>query len=103
MEKRIKDLLLTRLLTTQELSEYSGLSEEAIQKRLERGKIDGVLKGRTYLFDRKDFVPAPSRAWSEGQAGGQAPEGEKEGAGRDATTGGAREGLPEEATDSNLG
>lgn len=57
MEKRIKDLLLSRLLTTQELSEYTGLSEEAIQKRLERGKIDGVLKGRTYLFDRRDFVP----------------------------------------------
>ena len=51
-------MLSERFLTTQELSEYTGLREATIQKRVERGEIDCVLKGNTYLFDRNDFPPA---------------------------------------------
>ena len=57
MDANIKRLLAERLLTTKELSQYTGLPEVTIKKRVERGKIDYMLKGRTYLFDREDFAP----------------------------------------------
>lgn len=57
MDANIKRLLAERLLTTKELSQYTGLPEVTIKKRVERGKINYMLKGRTYLFDREDFAP----------------------------------------------
>lgn len=55
MNTKTKKLLRTELLTTKELSAYLGVKEVTIKKWVERGKVDYVLKGRTYLFDRRDF------------------------------------------------
>ena len=57
MNPKTKKLLLTELLTTRELSEYTGVKEATIKQWVARGKVDYVLKGRTYLFDRRDFTP----------------------------------------------
>jgi excisionase family DNA binding protein len=55
MDKRLKDLLRSRILTTREVAELTGLTEAAVKKRVERGKLDAVLKGNNWLFDRRDF------------------------------------------------
>jgi len=57
MDANIKRLLAERLLTTKELSLYTGLPEVTIKKRVERVRSTTLLKGRTYLFDRTDFAP----------------------------------------------
>lgn len=54
MNARIRKLLEDRILTTHELSQVTGMSEVAIRKRVERGQLPCVKKGRTYLFDQKD-------------------------------------------------
>jgi excisionase family DNA binding protein len=70
MNWRTKTMLARRFLTTRELSEQTGMREATIQKRVERGEIDCVLKGNTYLFDRNDFSP-PSAGAHAGAGGMQ--------------------------------
>lgn len=67
MDARIRNLLETRILTTRELSELTGIPEITIQKRVERGQIECVKKGRTYLFDSADF-PVHHPVAKDGQA-----------------------------------
>jgi len=55
MDLRIRKLLESRILTTRELSGLTGIPEVTIKKRVERGQIQCVKKGRTYLFDSADF------------------------------------------------
>jgi excisionase family DNA binding protein len=82
MHARTRTFIQERLLTTQELSDLTGVPAPTLQKWAERGKVDCVLKGRTYLFDREDFadfrrpprgavLPTPGERRS-GQAGGTA-------------------------------
>jgi excisionase family DNA binding protein len=55
MHQRTRHFIENRLLTTQELAALLRVPAVTIQKWVERGKVDYVLKGRTYLFDRMDF------------------------------------------------
>ena len=63
MDPHIQALLQERILTTAELSALTGVPEPTLKKRVERGTVACVKKGRTYLFDRRDFE----------EAGGEAP------------------------------
>ena len=61
MNARTRTFIEQRLLTTQEASALSGIPVITLQKRVERGILDAVLKGRTYLFDRKDIEQLAKR------------------------------------------
>ena len=50
------------LLTTQEASALSGLPVVTLQKRVERGTLEAVVKGRTYLFERGDIEQITKRS-----------------------------------------
>ena len=55
MDSRTRAFLTDEIATTARLDELTGISEHTLQKRAERGKIDFVKQGRTYLFLVKDF------------------------------------------------
>ena len=55
MDIKTRRFIEERLLTTQELSELLEVPAVTVQQWASRHKVDWVLKGRTYLFDRKDF------------------------------------------------
>ncbi len=56
MNTPTRRLLETRILSTAELSVLIGVPMITLQKWAERGQVDFVKKGRTYLFDRRDFA-----------------------------------------------
>ena len=56
MNAATRRLLETRILSTAELAALTGIPMITLQKWAERGQIDYVKKGRTYLFDRRDFA-----------------------------------------------
>ncbi len=56
MNTSTRRLLETRILSTAELSVLIGVPMITLQKWAERGQVDFVKKGRTYLFDRRDFA-----------------------------------------------
>ena len=56
MNAATRCLLETRILSTAELAALTGVPMITLQKWAERGQIDYVKKGRTYLFDRRDFA-----------------------------------------------
>ncbi len=56
MNTPTRRLLETRILSTAELSVLIGVPMITLQKWAERGHVDFVKKGRTYLFDRRDFA-----------------------------------------------
>lgn len=65
MNNSTRHLLETFIVSTAELSVLTGLPMITIQKWVERGQVDCVKKGRTYLFDRRDFtgqIPAKADA-----------------------------------------
>lgn len=55
MHKATHRFLTETLLTTEELAAYTGWSTTKIKQDFHRGKISGVKKGRTLLFDKRDF------------------------------------------------
>ena len=55
MNKNTRHLLETYIVTTAELSALTGMPMITLQKWVEREQIECVKKGRTYLFDRRDF------------------------------------------------
>lgn len=55
MNARTRAFIEQRLLTTQEASALTGIPAVTLQKRAERGTLDAVVKGRTYLFERRDI------------------------------------------------
>lgn len=55
MNNSTRHLLETFIVSTAELSALTGIPMITIQKWVERGQVDCVKKGRTYLFDRRDF------------------------------------------------
>ena len=55
MNSRTKQLLETVILTTAELSAKTGIPEPTLQKWAQRGTVQAVKKGRTLLFDLRDF------------------------------------------------
>jgi hypothetical protein len=61
MTDETREFIETELLTTQELSAYTGIKPAALKRRVLRGTIDYVLKGNTYLFAKSDFPPVPRR------------------------------------------
>ena len=62
MNARTRAFFEERLLTTQEASRLTGIPAVTLQKRVERGSLGAVMKGRTYLFDRKDIERLARRA-----------------------------------------
>ncbi len=56
MNNSTRHLLETFIVSTAELSALTGVPIITLQKRVERGQVDCVKKGRTYLFDRRDFA-----------------------------------------------
>lgn len=65
MNNSTRHLLETFIVSTAELSALTGIPMITIQKWVERGQVDCVKKGRTYLFDRRDF---PSHTPTEAAA-----------------------------------
>ena len=59
MNSRIQHLLETTILTTAELSVKTGIPEATLQKWAQRGTVQAVKKGRTLLFDLRDFDQRP--------------------------------------------
>lgn len=59
MNSRIQHLLETTILTTAELSLKTGIPEATLQKWAQRGTVQAVKKGRTLLFDLRDFDQRP--------------------------------------------
>lgn len=55
MNRNTRHLLETVIVSTSELSAHTGIPMINIQKWVERGQVDCVKKGRTYLFDLRDF------------------------------------------------
>jgi hypothetical protein len=55
MNSQTRQYITDVLLTTKELSELIGVSEITLQKRYERDNRIAVLKGKTLLWDRRDF------------------------------------------------
>lgn len=55
MNNSTRRLLETTILTTAELSERTGIPEATLQKWAQRGTVQAVKKGRTLLFDVRDF------------------------------------------------
>lgn len=69
MNKSTRQLLETFIVSTSELSTLTGIPMITIQKWVERGQVDCVKKGRTYLFDCRDFagqieIPAVGPEWT---------------------------------------
>lgn len=56
MNSSTRHLLETFILSTAELSAFTGIPMITLQKWAERGQVDCVMKGRTRLFDRRDFA-----------------------------------------------
>ena len=56
MNNSTRHLLEAFIVSTAELSALTGVPIITLQKRVERGQVDCVKKGRTYLFDRRDFA-----------------------------------------------
>ena len=56
MNNSTRHLLDTFIVSTAELSALTGIPMITIQKWVERGQVDFIKKGRTYLFDRRDFT-----------------------------------------------
>jgi len=56
MNNSTRRLLETFIVSTAELSALTGIPMVTLQKWVERGQVDCVKKGRTYLFDRRDFA-----------------------------------------------
>ena len=57
MNSQTRQYITDILLTTKELSYLIGISEITLQKRYERDNRIAVLKGKTLLWDRRDFTP----------------------------------------------
>ena len=55
MNARTLRFLETTILTKAELSAQTGIPEATLQKGAQRGAIPSVKKGRTLLFDVRDF------------------------------------------------
>ena len=65
MNNSTRHLLETYIVSTAELAALTGVPMITLQKWVERGQVDCVKKGRTYLFDRRDFadqIPAEADA-----------------------------------------
>jgi len=56
MNTAVRRLLEAHIVSTAELSALTGVPMITLQKWAERGQVDFVKKGRTYLFDRRDFA-----------------------------------------------
>lgn len=54
MRHAIKQLL-EEVITSEELAKMFKVQPVTIRQWIRRGKLDGVKKGRDWLFDRKDF------------------------------------------------
>ena len=63
MKNSVRRLLETCVVSTAELSILTCIPKITLQKWAERGQADYVKKGRTLLFDRRDFAE-----WIEKQA-----------------------------------
>lgn len=55
MRVEIRKLLEHDILTAREVAERLDVSQAAIKQRYQRKQVDGILKGKTVLFDRDDF------------------------------------------------
>ncbi len=70
MNNSTRHLLETFIVSTAELSALTGIPMVTLQKWVERGQVDCVKKGRTYLFDRRDFanqIPPPDTGQQQGR------------------------------------
>jgi len=68
MNTATRRLLEDFIVSTAELSALTGVPMITLQKWAERGQADYVKKGRTYLFDRRDFAgQIGERSGSEGK------------------------------------
>ena len=56
MNNSVRRLLEICIVSTAELSVLTGIPKITLQKWAERGRVDYVKKGRTLLFDRRDFA-----------------------------------------------
>jgi len=56
MNNSTRHLLETCIVSTAELAALTGVPMITLQKWAERGQVDCVMKGRTRLFDRRDFA-----------------------------------------------
>lgn len=56
MKNKTRRLLEVFIVSTAELSALTGIPMINLQKWAERGQADYVKKGRTYLFDKRDFT-----------------------------------------------
>jgi len=56
MNNSTRHLLETCIVSTAELAALTGVPMITLQKWAERGQVDCVTKGRTRLFDRRDFA-----------------------------------------------
>ncbi len=56
MNNKTRYLLETYIVSTAELAALLDIPMVTVQKWAERGQVDYVKKGRTYLFDRRDFA-----------------------------------------------
>ena len=74
MNARTRAFIEQRLLTTQEASALSGIPAITLQKRVERGSLDAVVKGRNYLFARRDIECLIRNAVSKGSKEGKTTE-----------------------------
>lgn len=54
MRKGIKKLLTDDVLTANEVAELLGIDRTGPIHYLRRGTLQGVLKGKTWLFDRRE-------------------------------------------------
>ncbi len=66
MNARTRAFIEERLLTTQEASRMAGVPAVTLQKQVERGSLDAVVKGRTYLYDRQDIERLVRRVYKKG-------------------------------------
>ncbi len=69
MNNNTRHLLETHIVSTAELAELIGVPMVTVQKWAIRGQVDYVKKGRTYLFDKRDFADRIDKAQSAGHAG----------------------------------
>lgn len=56
MNNNTRHVLENYIVSSAELAALIGIPMVTVQKWAERGQVDYVKKGRTYLFDRRDFA-----------------------------------------------
>ena len=56
MDAPTRRFIEERLLTTQEAADFLGVPAATVKQWASRHKVDWVIKGRTYLFDRDELA-----------------------------------------------